>query len=242
MEKVAVSICLILFLCFSAQSKAQHLQIKAIEVYTSSQTANDELGNYSGFISKTRNPALFLSEVTQDPAQDAAITANGFTINFIINQPEKPYNEYMVRIQSSSITTDLFENNTVQRDSIIGISSLQNSSQFFVLSGGYQRVFRNDKRLQLIIGSSIQLGIPVSANTTQTFNSDFSGDENQFFAKQSVTAGLSFPIGIRLKAFRNVSLALIGRPTLFYHRVDGNPSTTFLRGTNLSFQFDIRKK
>jgi len=242
MEKVAGSICLILFLCFSAQSKAQHLQIKAIEIYTSSQTANDELGGYSTFISKTRNPALFLSEATKDPAQDASITANGFTINFIFNEPKKPYNEYMVVIQSSSITTDLFENNTVQRDSIIGISSLQNSSQFFVLSGGYQRVFRHDKRLQLIVGSGVQLGIPVSANTTQTFNSDFSGDENQFFAKQSVSAGLSFPIGIRLKAFRNVSLALIGRPTLFYHRVDGNPSTTFLRGTNLSFQFDIRKK
>ena len=238
------TIALIIFTFFisteSSRIFAQLLKIEAIELTGVGLTANDDFGDYASFISKVRNPALFQSQLINQIDSLSTITNTGFSIDFIFSLVDKPFNEFIFGIQNGSVETELFKSLSFQSDSGFVSSDITNQSQYFTLKTGYRRIFRTDKKIKLLAGTTIQLGIPVSSKTTQTFNREFVGEAYSFFGKQSVSFGLSIPYGLRFKLFRNVQVAFISKPTFFFQRVDGTPSSSLLRGTNLSFRFNIQ--
>lgn len=240
MFKTPFQLFLILFFGCALQTSAQSIKIDAIEITIVGETAEDDFGDYSRFVAKTRNPALFQSVLENEIDQNGTINRTGFSIDFIFSQISKPQNEFILGFQAGSVTNDLYTGLTFESDSASISGDITNQSQFFDLKAGYRRIFRMDKKIKVLVGANLQLGIPVSSNTTQTFNNPFFGDEYKFFAKQHVNVGLALNYGIRFKLFRNVYGAFVSRPTLFFQQVDGTPSSSILRGTNLSFQFKIR--
>lgn len=224
----------------SATILAQSIQIEAIEFTFVGRTAENDFGEFDSFVSKVREPSLFQSKLVEQIDQNGIITTSGFAIDFVFSGMENPNNEFVFGIQTGSVESEIFQSLTVLRDTLTEISDISNSSQVFTLKAGYQRIFRDKKRLKLILGTSYQLGIPVSAKTTQTFDDEFFGEEYTFFAKQHASFGISAVYGIRFKLFRNVSASFLSRPGLYWQQVDGTPTANLLRGTNLSFRFKIK--
>ncbi len=222
-------------------AKAQSLQIDAIEILAFEQTGDDDFGTYNSFVSKARNPALFQFDLINQPEKIGIITNNGFAIDFVLSQKDEPVNEFIFGFQAGTVESELFNDLSLQRDTSLFVGTIKNSSQYFALKGGYQRVFRADKKIRIITGTSLQIGIPVSSKTMQTITSQFLQEEYNFFAKQSASLGFSINYGIRFTLFRNMHLALMGRPTFLFQNIDGTPSSSLIRGTNLSLQFKIRQ-
>ena len=237
-----INIIFLSFLLFGGIICAQSLKIDAIEFVTIGQIGDEDFGGYESFISKVKNPALFESGIVNQPNKIGIISSTGFAIDFVFVQADMPANEFILGIQSGTIESEVFQELSFQGDSNLVSSDITNTSQFFTIRSGYQRVFRYDKRIKILTGTTLLLGVPVSSNTTQTLTIDFFPQEYKFFAKQSASVGLSITYGIRFKLFRNVHTAFISRPTFYFTRVDGSPTSSLLRGTNLSFQFKIRSK
>ena len=238
----AINIIFLGCLFFWGESNAQSLKIDAIEISAIGQIGDGDHGNYEYFINNTRNPALFQKGLIDQPNKAGIIRSSGFAIDFVFKQVTEPANEFILGLQSGSVETEIFKDLTFQGDSSIFNSDVTNVSQFFTIRTGYHRIFRADKRIRLLAGTMIQLGIPVSSKTTQSVETDFFTDEYKFFAKQSISIGYTISYGIRFTLFRNVHASFMSRPTFYFSQVDGSLSSSFLRGTNLTLQFKIRPK
>lgn len=223
-------------------SKAQVIAIDAIEIGSASQSGSSgNLPSVSSFISNTRNPALFRTSIASEIDHPNVFRKEGFQIDFIFSLNDDKRHQFIAGIERNSIESDLFLVNGSIQDTLSVSANYSVRNEYFFLKSGYQFTLRPDKKLSLIAGGQINFGIPVSSRTEEViFYRELENEEFSFFGKQSATAGLSIPIGIRLKLFRNVSMSLLVKQTFQYYRIDGSPVIASLIGTNLGFYFKLR--
>lgn len=241
MKQSAVYILFLFFLGISFQSHAQFISITAIEIGSTSQAGESKLPDVSSFISDTRNPSLFRTSINSELKRSGTYTKEGFRIDFIFKLKKNPSHQFVAGIETVDLTSDLFSVSGSIQDTLFVSSSYKTRNEYFFLKTGYNYVFRPEKRFSIITGGILNFGIPISSRTEELITFDeFGTDQFIFFGKQSASAGLAIPIGIRFKLFRNVSLSLLVKQSFQYYRMDGTPVLTSMIGTNLGLHFKLR--
>lgn len=224
---------------------AQHISIDAIEIGFSPLKGESGLSSYSGFISNTRNPALFRTQNSSERSRKNETIKTGIEINFIFRNPKNYNHQFIAGFEASAFETDLYEISGTIEDSVSVKTFLTSKTEFFFLKGGYNYVRTPEKRFTLLAGGSANFGIPISAKTEEviTLSSDaFNTTRYSFFARQSPSIGLIFSLGFRLKVVNNVSFSLTTNPGFQYQKIDGNPVLTTFTGGNFNIHFKLRDR
>ncbi len=246
MSKAFQKIALLFLLLFvSGEVFAQSIVIDAIEISSSPLTGESKLSSYSSFIENTRSPTLFRTQNSSELSRTNKTIKTGFEIDFIFRFVGKPKHQFVTGFEASSFDSDLYEISGTYQDSLSVSSFLNTKTEFFFLKGGYNYVHTPDKRFTFMAGGVINFGIPVSAKTEEVISlSSDSFDQTRFtfFAKQSPSFGLSFPLGFRFKIINNVSLSFTTSPGFQYQKIDGNPVFTSFKGANFSLHFKLRER
>lgn len=238
---------ILLFLLFfvSGEVVAQIIVIDAIELSIPTRTGDSKLPAFSNFIGNTKNPALFRTQNITELSRTNKTTKEGFEIAFIFRLTNNPKHQFIGGFEAASFNSDLYELTGIFQDSLSASTSLSTKNEFFFLKTGYNYVRTPEKRFTIMGGVLLNVGIPVSAKTTEviSINDDFFVEqEYSFFAKQSATFGLNIPLGIRFKVINNISFSFITSPGFQYQRIDGSPVLTTFQGANFSFHFKLREK
>ena len=224
---------------------AQHISIDAIEIGFSPLMGESVLSSYSGFISNTRNPALFRTQNSAERSRKNETIKTGFQINFIFRNQKKNTHQFVAGFEASAFETDLYEISGIIEDTISVNTFLTSKNEFFFLKGGYNYVRTPKRRFTLMAGGSANFGIPVSAKTEEviTLCSDmFNTTRYSFFGRQSPSVGLIFSLGFRLKVVNNFSFSLTTNPGFQYQKIDGNPLLTTFTGGNFNLHFKLRDR
>ena len=230
-----------LLLFTTGELYGQYIVIDAIEIGGTSQSGSSNLPSASSFISSTRNPALFKTSIISEIEHPNAFRNEGFRIDFIFRLNKDQRHQFIAGFERASIESDLFLVTGSIQDTISVSTNYTARNEYFFLKSGYQFTYRPEKRLSLIVGGQINFGIPVSSKTEEEiFYREFNNEKLSFFGNQSASAGLTFPIGLRLKLYRNVSISLLSRTSFQYYRVDGTPVIATLNGVNLGLHFKLR--
>lgn len=222
---------------------AQTLKIHAIELYFPAYVGTGEMGNVQSFISNTKEPLLFQTNISQTNSRQLESAHNGFAFDFIFRNDDQPKHSFLVGFSQTMVKSDLFEVSGSFQDSVDVTSTYKVNSEYFYLHGGYRRVFRPDKKFQINISPTLKFGIPVSSRTFESISYSASGNadvEYKFFARQHFSTMLTLPVSLQLKLFGNVSMALDIQNGLFYQKLDGTNSMSHLTGSALRFIFKIR--
>ncbi len=236
-----VYIALFLLLGISFPSKAQFISIEAIEIGSTSQSGTSKLPAATTFISNTRNPALFRTSINSEIIHPDIHRKEGFRIDFIFRLKNDLRHQFVAGFERTIVESDLFSVDGTIQDTLSVAANYRTRNEFFLLKSGYQLTLRPEKRLSLIAGGQLNVGIPVSARTEEVvFYREFGSEELRFFGKQSASAGISIPFSVRLKVVRNISISLLITQSFQYYRIDGTPVFASMQGTNLGFHFRLR--
>ncbi len=241
--KLAIGyILLVLSLGFSFQSQGQNITLEAIEIGSVSQSGSGNLPSVDSFLLNTRSPALFRTSIISEVGQPNVFNKTGLRIDFIFSLERDNRHQFKAGIERAAIESDLYLVSGSIQDTLSVSANYKTRNEYFFLKSGYQFVHRPGKRFTLIAGGQLNFGIPVSSRTEEliTINKEIGEEEYRFFGKQSASAGISIPVGIRFKLFRNVSMSMLIRQSFQYYRLDGTPLFTSMRGTNVGFHFKLR--
>lgn len=243
MVKIRYHFLFILFLLIPSSTLfGQVIIIDAIEVNTSSLSGKGALPEFSNFISSTKNPSLFRTRDISNPTNESSARSTGVSIDFIFRSVNNPRHQFIAGFEAANMTTDLYELQGTFQDTIAVTSTYTSVSEHFFLRAGYNYVRAPQRKLTLMAGAVVRLGIPISSKTEESLSGiDLLDSEFSFFAKQSASIGLSVPLGFRFKVIKNLSMTFTSKPTFHYSGLDGTPHFMILRGTNLAFHFNLRR-
>lgn len=231
-------------LLYPAVSEAQNIRAAAIELTVVGQSGETALPTLPAFISNTRNPDYFR---VQDQAlinRDGSFTKEGFSILFHFSDLRNEHFRWLAGFSYNDVHTNLYTFTNQETDSLSFDGRLDSRTELFFIHIGLHYETKPQARFTLIAGGLVQFGIPVSAKTTEsltTGNNPYPLNYG-FYAKESLSAGLSIPIGIRFKVLHTFSISLLAKPGLYYSELDGNPVLNRFGGTNLGFHFKLRQK
>ncbi len=182
---------------------------------------------YSNFVSNSRNPILF------HPADNSAFFKHtprhftgGIQFRFRFQHSAHPNVEAWAGFGRSESMTSLYLLN-LNTDTL----RIRSQSQFFNVSGGYNRLYRSDKRFSFRLGGHMLLGFPTGSRIRH--------GSNRFFATNGTQFGLGAVLGMRSRITRNTFLILEQQPTLWRMNIDGSTFRGTSRGTQLGIEWRL---
>lgn len=182
---------------------------------------------YSSFVADTRNPSLF---DTADSAEFFLHTprhsTGGILFRFRFQPSAHPNIEAWAGFGRTESLTLLYLLN-LNPDTL----RIRSQSQFFNLSGGYNRLFRHDKRFSFRLGGHVFIGFPTGSQIRH--------GSHRFFATHGSQFGVGAHLGMRLRITRNTFFVLDQQPTLWRMTIDGSRFRGMSRGTNLGFEWRL---
>jgi hypothetical protein len=183
--------------------------------------------SYSDFVADSRNPVLF------HPSDSVAFynhtprhSTGGIQFRFRFQHSAKPNTEVWAGFGRSESITSLYVLN-LNPDSLRILSQ----SQFFNVSGGYNRLYRPDKRFSFRLGGHIFLGFPTGSRIRH--------DSDRFFATSGSQFALGATLAMRVRLTRNSFLILDQQPSLWRMTIDGSRFRGTSRGTNLGIEWRL---